>query len=305
MVPRFGPARRAVRRFMPGERLSEALDAAAQIEEGGAGVVLSHLGEDLDDPDGVEEVVQEYLHALERIAGEGLEVEISVKLSQLGLSLDPEICRAALGRLAENAARTGAYLWIDMERSCDVDATLELFGGILRGHGPAGVCLQAYLHRTPQDIDRLLDARFHRGTPPGIRLVKGAYQEPPEVALQDRSAIDGRFEELARRLLVRRADLPGLRLALGTHDEHLIQQFRGDVSTVGASPRDQAVEFHLLYGIRTDLQSDLMRSETPLRIFINYGAAWYPWYVRRLAERPANLLLLARALLPGGADAKG
>jgi proline dehydrogenase len=304
-VPRFPPARRAARRFLPGERLGEALGAASQIEEAGAGVVLTHLGEDVDDPEGVEEVVQEYLRALDRIAGQGLDVEISVKLSQLGLSLGPGVCRAALGRLAEAAARTGSYLWIDMERSGDVDATLELFGEILREFGPAGVCLQAYLHRTPPDIDRLLAPDFHGGHPPGIRLVKGAYQEPSEVALQDRRAIDQRFEELALRLLIRREDPPGLRLALGTHDERLIKELRSDVSAAGASVRDRAVEFHLLYGIRRDLQSYLMRRATPLRILINYGEAWYPWFVRRLAERPANLLLLARALLPGGMDAKG
>lgn len=290
---------------MPGERLGDALDAASRIQGAGGGVVLTHLGEDVDDPEGVEEVVGEYLSALDRIASEAVGIEISVKLSQLGLPLDPGICASALGRLAEAAARTGAYLWVDMERSRDVEDTLALFGGILRSHGPAGVCLQAYLHRTPEDIDRLLRPDFHGGSPPGIRLVKGAYREPREVALQGRQAIDRRFEELARGLLARRADSPGLRLALGTHDEHLIRSLEGPVSAAGAATRARAAEFHLLYGIRRDLQSDLIRKGCPLRILISYGTAWYPWYVRRLAERPANLLLLVRALGPGGGDGKG
>jgi len=291
-VPRLPPVRRAVRRFMPGEELEAALSAAATLEAGGTPTILTFLGENVDDRQAVEDVVAEYGEALASIRDRDLDMEISVKPTQLGMDVDESLCREALHELARASAAAGTCLWIDMEDSSYVDRTLEAYRELHSRHAGVGVCLQAYLHRTPDDLEALLPLD------PAIRLVKGAYREPAATALQRRTAIDRRFGELGETLLQWRRQSPATRVAFGTHDESLVDQLMGQARTVGL-PKT-ALEFQLLYGIRTDLQTRLVRAGTPVRVLISYGETWYPWYVRRLAERPANLLFVLGSFVPKG-----
>jgi len=291
-VPRFPPTRRAVRRFIPGEKLEQALSAASELEAEELAVVLTYLGENVSDRAGVDAVVDEYLSALDAIDSRGLDIELSVKPSQLGLDLGARICREALRRIADRAAEMASPIWIDMESSEYVDATLEEFRELRSRHPGTGVCLQAYLHRTPSDLESLLPES------PGIRLVKGAYREPPGVALQDRSEIDTRFLELGRSLLECRAEDSSTRVAFGTHDGALIEALIAVAEETGVAP--DGFEFQLLFGIRPQEQRRLARAGIPTRVLISYGEAWYAWYMRRLAERPANLLFVARSLFPFG-----
>lgn len=291
-VPRLPPVRRAVRRFMPGEKLEAALSAAATLEAGGTPTILTFLGENVEDREAVEDVVAEYGEALDSIRDRDLDMEISVKPTQLGMDVDESLCREALHELARTSAAAGVCLWIDMEDSSYVDRTLEAYRELRSRHADVGVCLQAYLHRTPDDLEALLPLD------PAIRLVKGAYREPAATALQRRTAIDRRFGELGKTLLEWRRRSPATRVAFGTHDESLVDQLTDRARTLGLPAT--ALEFQLLYGIRTDLQTRLVRAGTPVRVLISYGETWYPWYVRRLAERPANLLFVLGSLVPKG-----
>jgi len=289
-IPQIPLARRAVRRFMPGETLDEALGAAARLEAAGLPTVLTHLGEDVADPGAVGRVVDEYVSALSAISRAGLDVEISVKPTQFGLDLDPELCFEGMARIADDARALGLTTWVDMESSRRVDVTLELYRRLReRGRG-VGVCLQAYLHRTPDDLEALLPLE------PAVRLVKGAYREPEALAIQDRDGVDRRFVELGRALLGARAADGSTRAVFGTHDMELMKALDTEARNLGL-PADEP-ECHMLYGIRSDEQRRLASEGRTTRVLISYGAAWFPWYMRRLAERPANLLFAMRALLP-------
>ncbi|MBW3535277.1 MAG: proline dehydrogenase family protein, partial [Gemmatimonadetes bacterium] len=217
-LPRLPFVRRAVRRFMPGESTEDALDAAARREREGAGAVLTLLGENVEDEAEARAVVDHYRGVLERARERGLDVEISVKPTHLGLDLSPDLAAQNLRELT--AAAEGSFVWVDMESSPYVDATLELYRAARREHDHVGVCLQAYLHRTPTDLQALLPLE------PAIRLVKGAYLEPPDVAHPKKRSVDAAFKSLARTLLLeRRAGRMG-RPALATHDGNI----QGDVT---------------------------------------------------------------------------
>lgn len=277
---------------MPGENLKDALSAGSDLEAEGLAGVLTYLGENVNDQAGVDEVVGEYLSALDAIEDRRLGLELSVKPTQLGLDLGARVCRDALRRIADRAADMGSPIWIDMESSAYVDATLEQFRELQSHHPGTGVCLQAYLHRTPSDLEALLPLS------PAIRLVKGAYREPPEVAIQERTEVDASFRTLGSTLLEQRSRDPSVRVAFGTHDGSLIEELLKVVDRKGLPV--ESLEFQLLYGIRPEEQRRLARAGVPTRVLISYGEAWYPWYMRRLAERPANLLFVFRSLLPGG-----
>src|SRR5881409_2719987 len=250
--------RRAVRRFMPGENLDAALAAAAELVRDGIGSVLTQLGEQVTSRDEAAGVRDHYLRVLEEIRKRQLPTEISVKLTHLGLDLNPRACLQDLLALAARAAAAGSFLWIDMEESRYVDATLELFQAVRAAHTGVGVCLQAYLRRTPADLEALLPLA------PAIRLVKGAYNEAPDVALPKKRDVDAAYAVLAGQLLERAA--PG------------------------------AYEVHMLYGIRAAEQRALQNEGVPVRVLISYGTHWFPWYMRRLAERPANVWFVVRNL---------
>ncbi|HEX9636257.1 MAG TPA: proline dehydrogenase family protein [Acidobacteriota bacterium] len=285
---RYQFVKRAVSRFMPGETLDEALRAAETLRGQGLATILTCLGENVENAAEADAVVRHYVEAFDRIAAAGLDAWISIKLTQLGLDQDRELAYRNLEQLAQCAAAHKNQLWIDMEGSAYTDVTLELFGRLRRRHANIGVALQAYLKRTAADLERLLPLG------PSIRLVKGAYREPAAIAFPSKRDVDRNFFALAQRLLSPAARQAGAWVAFGTHDEALIQKLRAEVAALNV-PRE-AFEFELLYGIQTAQQTGLARAGFPTRVLISYGEYWFPWYMRRLAERPANLLFVLRHL---------
>lgn len=286
-LPRKKFVRRAARRFMPGEESDDALRESAKLQEKGAGGIVTLLGENVEAASEARDVVDHYLGVLNDIEDRGLDVEISVKPTQLGLDLGT---RTALDHLRELVEAAGdAMVWVDMEASPYVDATLEMYRAIKETRPNVGVCLQAYLRRTPDDLEALLPLE------PAIRLVKGAYREPPDVAYPKKREVDAAYAKLTTQLL-REAHFGRTgRIGLGTHDERMINHAKTRAHELGMNPELWEVE--MLFGIATDLQGRLMRSGTQLRVLISYGPHWFPWYMRRLAERPANVWFVARKMV--------
>jgi proline dehydrogenase len=281
--------RRAVRRFMPGETLESALDAAVPLQAAGIGTMYTKLGENLESLAEADAVADHYIAVLDAIKARGLAGEISVKPTQLGLDLDEDRALAHVTRLAAHAATTSSYVWIDMEGSAYTDATIRLYERVRAVEPRTGICLQAYLRRTAADIERL------RPLDPAIRLVKGAYDEPAAIAFRDKREVDTSYLELAVSFLTEGRGQP-IRLGLGTHDVALIERIAAQVASAGVG-RD-GFEIEMLYGIRTGEQFRLARDGYRVQTLIAYGDAWYPWYMRRLAERPANVTFAIRSLLP-------
>ena len=298
-LPRLGFVRRAVSRFMPGEDLEDALAATAELNGAGLGTVLTLLGENVTKREDTAAVVGHYLAVIEAIHTRSLHAEVSVKLTHLGLDLDASLAEANLARIATRAAELGQEVAVDMEGSAYTQRTVDLYRRVRAEHANVGLCLQAYLRRTAADLESLAPLR------PMIRLVKGAYAESPAIAFADKSEVDAEFRTLAQRLL--RAAWPatgsadraahvanGARVIFGTHDHRLIDELTRWASSEGIPPA--AYEFHLLYGIGRDEQQRLRAAGHRVRVLISYGAAWFPWYMRRLAERPANVWFVVRSL---------
>lgn len=280
-------ARRAVRRFMPGEDIGSALDAAAAFAATGIGSVVTALGERVSNRAEAEGVRNHYVEVLNAIRNRGLPTQVSVKLTHLGLDVDRALCVESVLALASHAAATRTMFWIDMEESHYVDRTLEVYRDVRRDHPNVGVCLQAYLRRTPNDLESLLAIGG------SVRLVKGAYAEPPEVAFAKKSETDAAYFELAQRMLaVARPEQPQV---FGTHDLALIDRIRAQATAKGLAKG--AWEVHMLYGIKATAQRALATTGVGVRVLISYGAHWFPWYVRRLAERPANVWFVVRSLV--------
>jgi proline dehydrogenase len=288
-LPRMRFMRRAVRRFMPGETLESALDAAAPLQAAGIGTMYTKLGENLESIAAADAVADHYIAVLDAIKERGLAGEISVKPTQLGLDLDEDRALAHVTRLAAHAATTGSYVWVDMEGSAYTETTIRLYERVRAVEPRTGICLQAYLRRTAADIERL------RPLVPAIRLVKGAYDEPASIAFRDKREVDASYLELAVSFLTEGRGRP-IRLGLGTHDVALIERIAAAVEAAGIG-RD-GFEIEMLYGIRTGEQFRLARDGYRVQTLIAYGDAWYPWYMRRLAERPANVTFAIRSLLP-------
>jgi proline dehydrogenase len=288
-LPRFGFMRRAVRRFMPGETMEAALGAAAPLQKAGIGTMYTKLGENLASLDEADDVADHYIALLDKIAADGIDGEVSVKPTQLGLDLDEDATLGHLIRIAEHAAATGSYLWIDMESSAYVEATIRLYERLRAVQPKTGICLQAYLRRTATDIERLMPLD------PAIRLVKGAYDEPASIAYREKKLVDANYVGLAVRFLMEGRGRP-IRLGLGTHDVALIEQIAEQVKPAGVG-RD-GYEIEMLFGIRAKEQFRLAKEGFRVVTLIAYGEHWYPWYMRRLAERPANVTFAIRSLLP-------
>ncbi len=283
-VPRWGFVKRALRQFMPGERLEDALETATSLAGKGVTSMFTRLGENLTDLAQADAVVEHYLEAFDQIAALGLDTEISVKLTQLGLDLDSEYAARSLEVLAAKAEVMGNWLWVDMESSEYVQPTIDLFKRTKASHFQVGICLQAYLHRTQQDMVDLIPLQ------PGIRLVKGAYKEPASQALTKRAEIDEAFFRLGSELLTAQ----GVRLGLATHDVGLLDRL--EVVARAAGVGKDGYEIQMLFGIRMEDQFRYAAEGYRMRDLTAYGEQWYPWYVRRLAERPANLAFVARNL---------
>jgi proline dehydrogenase len=279
-------ARKAVERFMPGEELDEALTAGQRLGRRGLPVVLTELGENVSTEEEASAVGRHYAGAMDRVAALALDAEISVKPTHLGLDLGDGVAQQNLDRLVRKAGQLGTMVWVDMEDSSYVDRTLEIVHRAREQSDRVGVCLQAYLHRTPEDVAAL------KSPPTRIRLVKGAYRERAEVALQRKKDVDQRFHDLAVLMLKDRDYVAAAVPVFGTHDDRLIERIRESARQFGLAPGQ--LEFHMLYGIRSDLQEWLTAVGAVVRVLISYGDHWYPWYLRRLAERPANLWFVAK-----------
>jgi len=273
--------RRSVSSFMPGERLEDALGAAALLQQEGVGTILTKLGENLTRADEAEEVTGHYLDVLDNVSARKLNAEVSIKPTQLGLDLDKELCYRNLERLIDRAASGNNFIWIDMESSPYVDPTIELFRRARARTSRVGLALQAYLRRTERDVEALIPLGS------AVRLVKGAYLEPASVAFPRKADVDENYFRLACRLLAGNA-----RVHIATHDSKLVER-------IGKFIEDNRVqrsasEYAMLYGIQRPLQRRLVASGKPLRVLISYGEYWFPWYMRRLAERPANVGFVIR-----------
>jgi proline dehydrogenase len=288
-VPRWGFARRAVKRFLPGEQFDDALKAAIAFKPQRIGALFTRLGENVTDLSEARATVEHYESVVSSASAAGVDFEISVKPTQVGLDIDADAAYANLERLAKAAAKAKSFLWLDMEGSTYTQVTLDLYRRLRAEHPRTGVCLQAYLYRTVEDALGLMALK------PAIRLVKGAYAEPPDRAFTAKKDVDASYLALCALLLaeVKRGQL---RLVLGSHDVELIARVTRFAHALGLE--NAKLEVNMLYGIRTDQQVRLAAEGYVVKDLISYGDAWYQWYLRRLAERPANVMFVARQLVP-------
>jgi proline dehydrogenase len=277
--------RRSVSRFMPGETLDSALTAGQTLLKRNIGTVFTHLGENVTDRAEAESVAEHYLEVLDGIHRANLPAEVSVKLTQLGLDLSPDFCFENLERILQRE-KSSSTVWLDMEASNYVDATLGIYKRALKNHPSVGICLQSYLYRTRKDLANLLSLR------PSIRLVKGAYNEPSTVAFPKKTEVDESYFTLAQEMVRAHAAGACPRAAFGTHDLPLIRRIADFVFQLGL-PKSE-LEVQMLYGIQRAEQERLAQQGCRSIVLVAYGTYWYPWFVRRLAERPANVWFLLR-----------
>ncbi len=289
-VTHFGPARRMARRFVAGETLDEAVAVAKDLNERGLKAILNEVGESVTDRAAASREAENFQELLRRIEAEGLDSTVSVKPSHVGMSFGPDFCYENIADIVQAAQQYGNIVEIDIEASPDVDPTLEVYHRLLDTFGNGvRLAIQSYLYRTPGDLVPIID----RGG--SVRLVKGAYDESPEIAYQDKQAINQATIEIMDTLLSPQAREKGAYLALGSHDPVLIEWLLREAEARGIG-QDQ-FEIQMLLGVRRDEQQRLADLGYQIRVYVPYGQAWYPYFMRRLAERPANLLFIGRAVL--------
>jgi proline dehydrogenase len=276
-------AKRLSSRFVAGETLEDALAASRKLNAEGITVTLDHLGESVTSLAEAAEARDVYLKTLGALTGNSIEGNVSLKLTQFGLDLSSQECQANVGALVQRAAEFGGFVRVDMESSAYTDRILDLVQTLFAQHGSVGTVIQAYLYRSKADIERLCERKIR------VRLCKGAYLEPSSVAFPKKADVDRNYIELMKILLER-----GTYPAIATHDPNMIAATR-EFATARGVPRD-AFEFQMLYGIRRDLQRQLIADGYRLRLYVPFGKAWYPYYMRRLAERPANVFFILRNL---------
>lgn len=279
-----GTSRRMARRFVAGEKLEEAVAAARQCNDAGMMVSLDHLGENVASTSDAQRSRDAYLEIFEAIAQERLQANVSCKLTQLGLDINTEFCTGLVHSIVERAAGFDNFLRIDMEGSDYTQRTIDLVK-LVRGRNPAvGTVIQSYLYRSEKDVGDLLACGCR------IRLCKGAYKEPEDVAFPKKADVDANYVRLMQMLLS-----SGFYHAIATHDPRMIAATIRYAASKGISKDD--FEFQMLYGVRTDLQRRLVKDGYRLRVYIPYGNDWFPYFMRRLAERPANLGFILRNFL--------
>ena len=283
---------RASRRFLPGERVEDALAAAEILQRMEIESMLSRLGENVTQASEAAAVADHYVEVLAKMRERGLPESLSAKLTQLGLDLGEEICWKNLDRVLEACGGAGSTqagtIWIDMESSVYADRTIAMYRRAREKYANVGICLQAYLRRTPQDLESLLPLG------PAIRLVKGAYRESTEIAFPAKSDVDAAYFELAKRMMAKDALAAGAVAGIATHDTEMIARICEFAAGAGV-PRER-LEFEMLYGIQRGEQERLARSGHRVSVLISYGTAWFAWYMRRLAERPANVWFVVKNL---------
>jgi len=278
--------RRVANRFVAGETVDSALAAVSELNAQGLSATLDHLGENVSTEAEAAVARDVCLEMLDRIRESALNSNISVKLTQLGLDLSVDLCRRNLAALLERAARYSSFVRVDMEGSAYTQRTVDLVSEMHHTFDNVGAVLQSYLRRTTEDVERLLAEKIR------IRLCKGAYQEPDEVAFRHKSEVDHNYLQLAKRLME-----SGTYHGIATHDEQIIVALEQHARERGIAA--SAFEFQMLYGIRRDLQKRLRGEGWGMRVYIPFGSHWFPYLTRRLAERPANLFFIARNLFRG------
>lgn len=279
--------RRMSSRFVAGMQVEDALRATEQMNRQGIAITLDSLGESVNTVDQARRSAEIYHQMIDAIRDRGLNANVSVKLSQMGLEFDPELAHKIAGELVAHASEVGTFVRIDMEGSEFTEVTIEMVRELHRrpNHaGHVGVVIQAYLFRSAQDIARLTSEGIR------IRLCKGAYKEPASVAFAEKRDVDGNYVHLMKTLLT-----SGLYHGIATHDEAMITATKKFAAEKKIDPK--SFEFQMLYGIRRDLQSSLVGEGYGMRVYLPFGAEWYPYFMRRLAERPANVLFLAKNML--------
>ena len=283
--------RRSVVKFMPGEKVEDAIEAAKALRPHNLTTILTRLGENITHIGEADDVTTHYLLVLDLIKKASLDSQISVKPSQLGYDQNPDVAFQHCMTLLKKSEAMGHIMWLDMESSPYVDGTLKLFKRLREQSDKIGVAIQAYLYRTEKDIEELVKLGS------AIRLVKGAYLEPANVAFPKKADVDANYFKLASRLLQDDAMRPGALLHIATHDIPLQQRLQ-EVIAQRKVPISR-YEFAMLYGIQTARQQELGKARIPARCLISYGEYWFPWYMRRLAERPANVWFVAKNMFRG------
>jgi proline dehydrogenase len=286
LLTNVGAFNKMTRRFVAGETLDEAAAAIKVLNDLGITATFDHLGEAIKNEAEARAEVEAYSRILDRIEKDGLDSNVSLKLTQLGLDISRDLVLENLTRIVEHAAASGNFVRIDMEDSGHLEATLDAFRTVRASHDNVGIVIQSYLHRSEQDIRDLLAIGAR------IRLCKGAYAEPPEVAFQEKAKVDANYIALMKLLLQ-----SGIYHGIATHDPKMIN---ATIRFARDEKLDQkSFEFQMLYGIARNRQVELVKSGFNMRVYVPYGRAWYPYFMRRLAERPANVLFILRALVKG------
>jgi proline dehydrogenase len=276
--------RSMVRRFVAGDRLADALAVLERLQQQGMRWTVDVLGESVNSREGAEAAANRYIETLDALAQRGLEANVSLKLTQMGLEVDPDFCRRNVARVVARAREIAAFVRVDMEDHTKTDATLEICRELHAGYPEVGAVIQSYLRRSAADVERLIDEQIR------VRLCKGAYDEPQTVAFATKAEVDESYGQLMERLLS-----DGRYPAIATHDQQLIERAIDFTRDNGIGP--ERFEFQMLYGIRRDLQEWLVGQGYTVRVYVPYGGEWYPYFMRRLGERPANVLFILRNLL--------
>ena len=285
-LARKGMSTGFARRFVAGERPEEAVEQIKRLNALGISATFDHLGENVSEKSQATQEVEVYSELLDAIEKHGLDANVSLKLTQLGLDLSEELCVENLRRILEHAERTGNFVRIDMEGSDYTQQTLNVFRRLWAGHKNTGVVLQSYLYRSAQDIEEMcaMGAR--------VRLCKGAYKEPRRVAYPRKADVDASYKRLATRLL-EAGNYPGM----ATHDPAMIAHVQSEAKRLGRS--NESYEFQMLYGVREKEQEHLRKQGYRMRVYVPYGSEWLPYFMRRIAERPANAFFVLNALVRG------
>lgn len=283
LIMRIGLARRTAHRFVAGDTLQQAIESTRQLNQKGLEVTLDHLGESVDDEAGALHAAQDYLTLLDTIASRAVQATVSLKLTQLGLDIREDLCVSNMRLILQKAKETNNHVTIDMESADYTDTTLRIYRTLRHEYGfdNVGIVIQAYLYRSEADMQTLAEEGAF------VRLCKGAYKEPPELAFPDKADVDANYVHLLQLFLNPAACTTGAYLGIATHDEKMIAAAKTHIKANDIA--HDCFEFQMLYGIRGKLQEQLRDDGYKMRVYVPYGTQWYPYFMRRLAERPANI----------------